>query len=150
MASRAAFSRSVSDFPLSLALIAREEFPPHTMKTALTTFCLCLCLVVFASRPAFAGPRDFTLHNETGLDIAEVYVSPSDANDWEEDVLGDDSLGDGEEVNIHYSRNEADPKWDLKIVDEEGETVIWKGLNLLKAHRITLHYKDGTPTADVE
>ena len=65
-------------------------------------------------------------------------------------MLGDDGLGDGEEVNIHFNRNETAAKWDLKIVDEDGDTVIWKGLSLLKIRRVTLFYKDKTPTAEVE
>ena len=119
------------------------------MKTAFL-FCLGFCLFVLVPRTARAGQQDFTLNNNTGLDIAEVYVSPSEANDWEEDILGDESLGDGEEADIRFERSETAEKWDLKIVDEEGETVIWKGLNLLTAHRVTLLYAGNKPTAEVE
>lgn len=119
------------------------------MKTFLT-LSLSLALFLLARGAALAGTQDFTLVNKTGLDIAEVYVSPSDSNDWEEDVLGDNSLDDGEEVTIHFNRDSTAAKWDLRIVDEDGDAVVWKGFNLLKVSKITLYYKDKKPTADIE
>lgn len=49
-----------------------------------------------------AGPDrlDFTLHNNTGYQIEEVYVSPTDTDDWEEDVLGEEVLENGAQVEI--------------------------------------------------
>src|SRR3712207_5253889 len=53
---------------------------------------LALMLVVAGTSTAFADPRDFTLINNTGQVITEVYVSPSNQTDWGEDVLGRDVL----------------------------------------------------------
>ena len=47
----------------------------------------CLVLLAFAQ-----GKQNFTLVNQTGYDISEVYVSPANSSDWEEDVLGEDIL----------------------------------------------------------
>ena len=53
--------------------------------------------------PARAGDQDFTLVNRTGVEIHKVYASPHSSDDWEEDILGDDTLSDGESVNITFS-----------------------------------------------
>jgi len=96
------------------------------------------------------GKQDFTLHNNTGVEIHKLHISPHDVNDWEEDILGKDTLPDGESVEIHFSRKETAKLWDLKIEDKEGNSIEWENLNLLEISEITLHYKDGKATAEVK
>src|SRR5690348_3951173 len=74
-----------------------------------------------ASRPltpavtvTVAGDQDFTLVNKTGIEIYSVYISPSKAEDWEDDILGQDTLPTGESVHISFARNEKAAKWDLR------------------------------------
>ena len=38
----------------------------------------------------------------------------------------------------------------MKIVDEDGDEVVWKNINLCKIVEITLFYKNGTPTAQIK
>jgi hypothetical protein len=38
----------------------------------------------------------------------------------------------------------------LRIEDKGGNSIEWENLNLLKISKVTLHYKDGKGTADVE
>ena len=97
-----------------------------------------------------AGAQDFTLVNETGVEIDKVFVSPHDSDDWEEDVLGKDTLPTGQTVDIKFDRDETAALWDLKVEDKEGNSIEWTNLNLLKISKVTLHYKDKKPTADVE
>lgn len=96
------------------------------------------------------GKQDFTLHNKTGVEIHELFVSPHDVNEWEEDILGKDTLPDGESLEINFSRKETAKLWDLKIVDSKGNSIEWENLNLLEISEITLHYKDGKATAEVK
>src|SRR5205085_10958237 len=58
--------------------------------------------------------QDFTLVNATGVEIHELYVTPHKSNDWEEDVLGQDTLPDGDSVTIHFSPRERAKMWDLR------------------------------------
>jgi hypothetical protein len=117
----------------------------------LLTLVLVLATLLGSSAPALAGDQDFTLVNETGDTIDQVYVSPSDVNDWQEDVLGRQVLSDGEECPISFQRSETAELWDLKVVDADGDSVVWKGLNLLEISQATLRYqKDGTPIAETE
>jgi hypothetical protein len=97
-----------------------------------------------------AGAQDFTLDNETGVEIHKVYVSPHDANDWQEDILGKDTLPSGQSVDIKFSPKEQAAMWDLRVEDSQGNAIEWENLNLLKISKVTLHYKDGKATADTE
>lgn len=96
------------------------------------------------------GKQDFTLVNQTGVSINELYVSPHTTNNWEEDILGQDTLANGDSVDITFSRTERAAKWDLKVVDKEGNSIEWENLNLLEISKLTLHYKNGKAWADVE
>lgn len=96
------------------------------------------------------GKQDFTLVNATGVEIHRVYVSPHSTNDWEEDILGQETLPDGDSVLITFDRNERAAKWDLRIEDKQGNAIEWENLNLLEISKVTLHYKNGRAWADVE
>ena len=100
-------------------------------------------LVAICAAPAQAqeAQQDFTLVNDTGYDIKEVYVSPNKSNNWEEDILGDDQLIDGHETHIHFSRANKTCNWDLKVVySEDDSDAVWKEINLCKVTKITLKY----------
>ena len=109
-------------------------------------------ITIFLAATAFAraGKQDFILHNETGVEIHELYVSPHDSDDWEDDILGKDTLPDGESLKITFDNREKQAKWDLKIVDGKGTSFEWEDLNLTKISEVTLHYKNGRAWADVK
>ena len=112
-----------------------------------------VCLVgLIAQAPLLAqnSKLDFTLQNRTGLVIMELYVSPDEADDWEEDVLGRDVLKHNESVDIAFARSEKSCDWDLKIKDEDGDEVEWDSLDLCAASHITLMYQNGKPTAVIK
>ena len=103
-----------------------------------------------ASSANQGAAQDFTLVNKTGVEIDKVYISPHDKDDWEEDILGQDTLPDGQSVDIKFHRDETAAEWDLRIEDKQGNPIEWESLNLLKISKVTLHYKDGKGTAEVE
>jgi hypothetical protein len=112
-----------------------------------------LALVAVASVTVTAAQRrnlDFTLVNKTGVDIMEVYLSPTSDNEWGEDVMGKDILANGEKVDITFSSAETECNWDLKIVDEDDDDIIWTKLNLCTANEITLMYEGKKPTAIIK
>lgn len=97
-----------------------------------------------------AGAQDFMLVNKTGVVINKLFVSPHNADDWQEDVLGQDTLGDGESLEIKFNRGEKAAMWDLRVEDTKGNAIEWENLNLLEISRITLHYENGKATAETE
>ncbi|HYJ86854.1 MAG TPA: hypothetical protein VEW46_12405 [Pyrinomonadaceae bacterium] len=96
--------------------------------------------------PVTQNKQDFTLHNETGQEIIEVYASPTGVDNWEEDILGQDTLPTGESVNITFSRRHED-RWDIKVVFRSGKNSVWNKLNLSQITDLTISYKNGKPWA---
>jgi hypothetical protein len=84
--------------------------------------------------------QDFTLVNATGYTIDQVYVAPTKSNDWEEDVLGRDALGNKDSVHITFSRGDKTCNWDLKVVYDDGETAEWEKFDLCTVSKITIKY----------
>ena len=104
-----------------------------------------------AASPATQGAgQDFTLVNKTGVEIHAVYITPHDGDDWEEDILGRDTLPNGETVDIKFHREETAENWDLRIEDSKGNAIEWENLNLLKISKATLFYENGKARAEVE
>lgn len=104
-----------------------------------------------AAAPATAGAaQDFMLHNKTGVVIDKLFVSPSDKDDWQEDILGQDTLADGQSVEIKFHPKETAAKWDLKVEDSKGNSIEWHDLNLTEISEVTLHYENGKGTAEVK
>ena len=81
-----------------------------------------------------------TITNKTGFFIHYLYISSSNASDWEEDVMGDEVLAADESVRINVRGSYS--KFDLKAVDEDGDSAEWYGFPG-NATRITI-YADGT------
>ena len=112
---------------------------------------LCAAAIVLAiSQPALAGDQDFTLINKTGVEIHKLFTAPHSSDDWEEDVLGEDVLPSGQQVEIQFSPKEKAAMWDLRVEDDEGNSIEWENLDLLEISSVTLHYSKGKAWADVK
>jgi hypothetical protein len=111
------------------------------MQNRLISTMLTISVASFLSATAaLAGDQDFTLTNKTGYTISEVYVSPSKSSEWEEDVLGQAVLADGDNVEIKFSRATTSCKWDLKVVYDDKETAEWDGFDLCTISKISISY----------
>ena len=119
-------------------------------KKSLLSLSLFALVLLAGATLAAAGTQDFTLVNETGVDIAELYIAPSASEDWEEDVLGTDILKDGASVDISFSPKLKAKTWDLMVVDGDGDEITWTELALNEISTITLHFENGKPTATLE
>jgi len=98
---------------------------------------------------AHADERNFILQNATGRTIAEMYVSPANVNEWEENVLSGE-VPDEENVVVRFVDDVDACVYDLKIVHDDGDAAIWGGINVCEAHRVIAAYQDdGTPIAQV-
>ncbi len=112
------------------------------------TLCLAIMQIALLSPVhAVAGEQDFTLVNKTGIAITSLHISPHSSDEWGEDILGKDTLSDGDSLDIKFHRTETAAHWDLKISDKDGTTFTWESLNLKEISEVTLYLKDGTATA---
>jgi hypothetical protein len=112
---------------------------------------LAAVLILLGGAPLLhAGTQDFTLVNDTGLTIYQLYLSPTKSGEWGGDVLGVDVLESGDQTDITFSSQATSKVWDLQIVDEEGESHWWRSLRLNEITKVTLYFENGIATADFE
>jgi len=97
-------------------------------------------LSLLAPTAADAARQNFTLVNNTGYTIKEVYVSTTNTNSWEEDVLGQDELDNDSSVDITFPHHAGGCYWDLKVVYEDDSDAYWKNFNLCTISEITISY----------
>lgn len=102
-----------------------------------------LVAVIFSATvatSAFAGRQDFTLVNQTGRDIVNLYITPSNTFYWDSDILGVDVLQNGGSCHIQFSRSETDRYWDMKAIFSDGNDWIWEDIDLFSVSEITLRF----------
>jgi len=102
-----------------------------------------LAIAVAFVQPAAAqeAKQDFTLVNKTGYELNKVFVSPSKSDDWEEDVLGQDTLANSDSVDIQFHRATKACKWDLKVIyTVDSSSAVWSNIDLCSVDKITIHY----------
>ena len=80
-------------------------------------------LIFFAVSLAFAaGPR-ITLKNSTGYEIAEIFISPADSDDWGDDYLGNTTLDDGDSFTVTLPQPlSAVDTYDFQFIDIDGDS----------------------------
>ncbi len=113
------------------------------MKSLVIAFGMAFAALLPLAPAALAAEakQDFTLVNKTGYDIDKVFVSPNKSGDWEEDVLGKDTLGDGDSWEIKFHRAAKTCKWDLKVVyADDDSSAVWYDIDLCSVEKITIRY----------
>lgn len=73
--------------------------------------------------PAMAEDLVFQFKNASSFVVTELYASPANVNEWEEDILGTDVLGSGETVRVTIRDGRRACEYDLKIVFDDGDEV---------------------------
>jgi len=93
------------------------------------------------TQAAQANGLNITLINDTGYDIAMVFLDPNASNVWTDDVMDEDILPDGSSVAINFVGDFDSCVWDLKVEwTEDYEATYWQGLNLCNISEVILQY----------
>ena len=108
-----------------------------------------LPLLFVFSMAANAGVQDFTLVNETGVTIHGFYCSTVNTNKWEEDILCQDVLENGQSVEVKFHAAEDECKWDLMVHDSDGNQLMWEDIDLCNISKITLKWDGSKGTAEL-
>jgi len=112
----------------------------HINQFRLALLLLISAVWVNATALTQPGKQNFLLHNETGVEIHSLYVSPHSKNDWEEDILGQETLASGGSVKVNFETRDQRGHWDLRVTDKNGNALEWYDLNLLEINDVTLHW----------
>jgi hypothetical protein len=86
---------------------------------------------------------DFDLVNRTGYDISDVFVAPSNQDEWGDGLLETEILENGDTIEISFDGNETIRKWDIYVTwdgYDSSEDVYWTGFDLSVISEITLFY----------
>lgn len=99
----------------------------------LTVFCF-----LSLAGHALAMDKKINIFNGAQVDFYTLYISPTNANAWQENVLEEKTLPNGDKAQIAVSRTENAEAWDIKVTDKNGNTMTWIGVPLNKSGDITL------------
>lgn len=88
---------------------------------------------------ASAANRHVDIVNDTGRTMEEFYASATDADDWEEDILGRDTLAQGEVFDVDIDDGSGACKFDFKAVFTDGTSHVMRGVNVCTISRFTYH-----------
>ena len=113
-------------------------------------FVVAVVLSISLSAPvALAGTQDFLIVNHTGDDIYDLYVAPSSSDDWGDNLLGNDVLGDEGRRNIVFSGH-SECQWDILATDSDDNEMTFEGINLCRVSKVILVCKGNRCWADTE
>jgi len=85
-----------------------------------------------------AGQQNFNLVNNTGHTVVTLNVSASNQNSWGEDILGRDTLANGETAQITFPHGETECNFDIRATYDDGGTTDARGINLCQVATVTL------------
>jgi hypothetical protein len=80
-----------------------------------------------------AGERHIVLTNNTSQPIIEIYVADDGTNNWQEDGLGSELLLPGNSVSVDIDDQNANCRVDIKIVLDNGLSLVHRGVNACRA-----------------
>lgn len=105
-------------------------------------FAAAAAAVMLSAAPAaFAGEQDFTFHNETGMEIVELYVEDSESEEWGDELLGGEAIATGDSSEISFDGYEDQCKFDIWLKDSKGGKWEVKGVDLCKIHDFVITKK---------
>lgn len=93
-----------------------------------------MMLVSVASQ---AADRSVDIVNKTGLTMIHFYASNSGTNSWEEDILGNDKLANGDTQPINVKDGTGACKFDFKAVFAGGASSIRENIDVCSISTFT-------------
>ena len=75
--------------------------------------------------------------------LTHVYVSPSDTADWGDDIMGQDVLDSGANVNVTFRKFDgATCQYDVKVIGQQGQSGVLYKVDLCNTDTVT--FSDNT------
>jgi hypothetical protein len=91
-----------------------------------------------AAPAAGQARQNFSVVNNSGHVIMTLNVSPSNEDSWGPDILGRDTLANGETAEITFERGESQCNWDIRVTYDDNDTNDMRGVNLCETATVTL------------
>ena len=94
-------------------------------------------LTTAVAAPAWAADRRVTIVNKTGFTIVEFYASAANEQNWQEDILGNDTLPSGRSVPINIDDGTGACVYDFKAVFDDGDELVRNRINVCQVGQYT-------------
>lgn len=104
------------------------------MRLSQAAFIAALSMV---AATANAADRNVDIVNKTGQTMTQFYASVANANSWEENILGHDSLDDGDTQPVDIDDGSGKCVFDFKAVFKGGGTSEKRGINVCQVGTFT-------------
>jgi hypothetical protein len=120
---------------------------PYLLPLSVKKQLVLLVLLILASTTWSSAQSllEFNLVNKTGLPFYGVYLTATDTEVWEGNILKQPVMLDEAEVEIKVKvLPNSSCKWDLKMTEYDSEKtwILLKGLDLCKASILTLFIEE--------
>ncbi len=98
---------------------------------------LMLVLAQVVAAPVLAANVKVTIVNKTGYTMEEFYGSNNGTEDWQEDILGEYALPQGESLEVDFDDGSGYCIFDFLAVFDNGETVKEENVNVCEVGTFT-------------
>lgn len=78
---------------------------------------------IVVAGPVVAQDLEWTLINDSGATLVELYASPTTTDDWQEDLMAGDTLESGYSGTVTIADGETVCDYDLRLVFDDGSTL---------------------------
>jgi hypothetical protein len=94
-------------------------------------------MLLAAGSTAQAANRHVDIVNKTGKTLTHFYASGTGTSDWEDDILGRDTIDDGDTFDINIDDGSGACRYDFKAVFEGGGELIKNNINVCQISTFT-------------
>jgi hypothetical protein len=86
---------------------------------------------------AQAADRHVDIVNKTGMTMTKFYASNTGADSWQEDILGRDTLDDGDTIAVNIDDGTGACKFDFKAEFENGRSLVRRSIDVCQLSSFT-------------
>ena len=114
------------------------------MKKLLFVFLVLTGILFFSAQNSNAQALTFSVINNTGVTLSDVYVSPTESNNWGNDILPQSLFENGSSIEVTIPAEFGETcMFDMKITDGEGGHITFTGIDACKLITLQIN-EDGT------
>lgn len=97
------------------------------------------------------SPYNFSIVNNLGTPLSEVYISESTSEGWGDNLLGTSVLENEKTLDIEFSgAPTATSVFDIAVITNGGTEYQFQSIDLNTANVVTLMMQDNAPVASVQ
>lgn len=114
-------------------------------QSKLTTSALLALPKVLTLAQNVTTQNKFTVNNDSNIDIRYLYISDYRQKDWGPNLLGQRTLGDGDQMTLYFQPNTRSCNYDIRAVFENSRSVVKRNVNLCQTSILRITSSGITP-----